>query len=192
MTLKKLKHIAPILASLQNKETGFKVPETYFDTVENSVINKIDKVSLPKNTGYILPDNYFDTIEDKLLSKLNENLEDKQSVPENYFETFEDIVIERIAKDKKFISIKKLWIPTAIAASLVLMFSIYNPFSSKNNIEVAEVNLWIEEGYLGMSSYDIAEYFHPDLETLDLENTINKDDLENYIKNEFSEESFYN
>lgn len=192
MILKKLKHIAPILASLKNKETGFKVPETYFDTVENSVINKKDKVSLPKNTGYILPVNYFDTLEDKVFSKLDENLEDKQSVPENYFTTFEDIVIERIAKDKKSISIKKLWIPTAIAASLVLIFSIYNPISSKNNIVVTEVNQWIEEGYLGMDSYDIAEFFNPDLETLDLENTINTDDLENYIKNEFSEESFYN
>jgi len=194
MTTKELKNIAPILASMQNKGTGFKVPETYFDTVETALTDKIVPASLPNHDGYIIPENYFDSVEKKVFSKLGEYANKEQRESEVSFDTFEDIKIERITqkKENKIFSIKKHWIPVAVAASLVLLFSIYNPFAFKKNTEIAEVTQWIEAGNLDLDSYEIAEFFGTDLESLELENTINTESLENYIKEEISEELFYN
>lgn len=194
MTRKELKNIAPILANLQNKGAGFKVPETYFETIETAFTDKKVATSLPNHVGYIIPENYFESIEEKVFFKLGEDANKEQYVPETKFETFEDIVIGRIEQEKqaKFFNIKKYWKPLAIAASLALVFFIYNPFNSSNNKEIAEITQWIESGNLDLDSYEIAEYFQSELESLELENTINTESLENYLLEEVSEESFYN
>lgn len=194
MTLKELKNIAPILASLQDRGTGFTIPDTYFDTLETSVIREITSASLPKNTGYIIPKDYFISIEEKVFTKLISTIEHKPKVPDGYFDTIEDVVISRIEREKqaKVFSLAKYWKPIAIAASLALVFILYNPFNSSNNKEVAEITQWIEAGHLDLESYEIAEYFQSELESLELENTINTESLENYLLEEISEESFYN
>ena len=46
MTPKELKNIAPTLANLQHKKTGFIVPATYFDSLEASITNEIGSKNL--------------------------------------------------------------------------------------------------------------------------------------------------
>ncbi len=195
MTKKELAHIAPTLARLQNKSTGFKVPIAYFDTVETSVFNLLSKKSISAKPTYILPESYLMSKKRTYTSKIDDTIpETDLSVPDSYFESVEDKVFARLKKEKrnKKFNIKRYWIPVAIAASFLVVFAIYNPFSFKNNKEYAEVASWIEDGNLDLDSYQIAEYFNPDIETLDLEDNFNSETLEDYIQNEFSEETFYN
>lgn len=170
MTPKKLKHIAPILASLQAKPSGFTIPDSYFDTLESRVETKLSEAIIPSNK------------------------EQNKTLPADYFNTFEDKVFVRLAKEKKnkTFSIKKYWIPVAIAASFVLLFTVYNPFSISNNKEIEEITNWIEDGHLDLDSYQIAEFFNSDLETFEIESNINAETLENYIEDKFTEEAFYN
>lgn len=190
MTPQELKHIAATLAEIQKKGSGFGIPKGYFKEVENSVTTRLFVDLLPKNSGYHTPDAYFKQVESHVMSRIDT----KQSVPDGYFDTIEYTVFERLALEKKskVFSLRKYWVPAAVAASLVLLVTIYNPFNNKQNIEVADIEAWIEEGNLDMDSYEIADALNADLENITIENNIDKDDLENYIDDAFSEESFYN
>jgi len=209
MTNKDLAHIAPILASLKDQKTGFIVPDSYFDRLEEAVVSKLSEKS-----AYILPESYLMRKEKAFISKVEKEVikeqkqkfpselekevvrEQKQQVPPDYFNTFEDRVFDRLAeeeekKDKVF-SLNKYWVPAAIAASIVLFFTIYNPFSIKKNKEMEEITTWIEGGHLDMDSYQIAEFYNADLESIEIQNTISTETLENYIIDEFTEEALYN
>lgn len=52
------------------KTVGFKVPDTYFDTVEEAVFSKLAAEEWSTKTGFNTPENYFDTIEDQVFTKL--------------------------------------------------------------------------------------------------------------------------
>jgi hypothetical protein len=194
MTLKELQHIAPILAEIQKKGSGFSIPENYFDEIENSISDKLFTDSLSKNSGYKIPENYFDQIENTVLSELAKKTIPSQKIPEGYFDTIEDNVFERLALENKpkVISLKKYWIPATVAATLLVFVSIYNPFTNRQNLEIAEIEQWIEEGNLDLNSYEIAELYTDELENINIKNSINTHDLEEYLNDEISEESFYN
>ena len=194
MTQKELQHIAPNLAKIQKKGAGFSIPENYFEEIENAISNKLFTDSFSNTSGYTIPENYLEQIENTVLSKLEKERTPSQKVPEGYFDSIEDQVFDRLAlEDKsKVISLKKYWIPVAVAASLALLVSIYNPFSTNQNIEVSEIEQWIDEGNLELNSYEIAELYSDELDNINIENTLNTDDLEDYLDNQISEESFYN
>ncbi len=196
MTLPELKHIAPILAKIQKKGSGFSIPENYFDEIENAISDKLFTATLSNTSGHKIPENYLEQLENTVLSKLEKEQTPNQKVPKGYFDSIEDQVFNQLAlEDKpKVISLKKYWIPVAAAAaaSLALLVSIYNPFSTNQNIKVSEIEQWIDEGNIELNSYEIAELYSDELENISIENTINTDDLEDYLNNEISEESFYN
>lgn len=194
MTPEELKNIAPTLANLQNKKTGFIVPATYFDNLESSITDEIGSKNLPNDPGLAIPDDYFNSIEEKVFSRLHEKINIEKSTPETKFESFEDIVITPVKKEKKqpFVNTKKYLIPLAVAASIALFIGIIKPFTIYSKSDVSEITLWIEDGNLDLDSYEIAEYFNSDIESLDIENTINTESLENYLLDEVTEDSFYN
>lgn len=164
MTVKKLQHIAPTLAKLQEKGTGFSVPKAYFDAIEESLA-VILALQNPKELH----------------------------VPKDYFEHVESYVFDRLKKDNnlKATSLRKYWIPATIAASLLFLMSIYNPFSQKNTIEVTEIEQWISAGNLDLTSYEIADVFESDIDSFDIETQINEEDLEAYLEDTISESIFY-
>ncbi len=57
--------------------TGFKVPEGYFDTLEDRVMQNItwEEKNSKINTGFSIPKDYFNTLENNIMSKLEVNKE---------------------------------------------------------------------------------------------------------------------
>jgi len=190
MKPKELKNIAPILFEIKNKGTGFTIPSEYFNEIENEIESKIITNSFPKETGLKLPDNYFENFENKLLLQLET---ENKEVPDNYFENIEDRVFAKIENENKQANFfKKYWVISAIAASLVLLISVYNPFKEKSNLDLAEIEAYIEDGNIELNSYELADLYELEIEDLQIENQINTEELEEYLEDELPESVFYN
>ncbi len=178
-----------ILDILKKQGSGFKTPKGYFDTVENDVFSKLSIKSFPEKAGYSIPKNYFDTIENTVFTKLDANEFRKQhhfDVPKDYFSTIEDNVFKKIQEEDtnkpKVINLRskltKVFAPIAIAASLLLLFTLY---TNKNNdsfnfdsLAVTDVENWIENDYISLDSYEIAEVYSD----VTFEDDFNEDDIE--------------
>jgi cell division protein FtsL len=144
------------------KETGFKVPQNYFEEFEDSLISEIKLKETCVDSGFIVPTDYFNTVENDILNKVNESKKPK--------------VI-------KLITWQKLSYATAVAASLLIMFSIIfnNSTVDINKIETASIETYIlnEE----FDTNDMATLFKDvDVSTISLsDNNINSETLENYL-----------
>lgn len=117
------------------KETGFKVPKDYFDTLEYTVLNNIKLKEQPSESGFITPNNYFDTLEDAILSKISEK------------------------ESPKVISIfsrRNIIYACSIAAAVLLLFnlSIFEKESGWEDIKAETVENYIINENIG--SYEIA------------------------------------
>lgn len=167
-----------ILDILKEKGTGFKTPKNYFNTIEHSVETKLTKEGFPVKANFKTPENYFESVEENVFKKL-----DTKEIPEGYFDAIEDRVFEKLKEEKapKVIDFttrfKKVFIPIAVAASLLLLV-IFN-YNTGNNTEVptiasAEVDAMIEDDYITLDSYEIAEVFND----VDISDTGNDEDLD--------------
>ncbi len=79
----------------------------------------------------------------------------------------------------------------AVAASLLLFIGIYNPFTQNKDLKITEIEAWIDAGYLGLNSYEIAAIYETEIDDLVINNQINTKDLEIYLTDEFDESIFY-
>jgi hypothetical protein len=127
----------------------------------NNNLNKI------KTTGFNTPKDYFESFDKKLLSKLasKNQLDTIKStgfnIPEGYFETVDEIIFNKVENKKEtkvvqLFSWKKVAYTSAIAASLILMFNIFNPSDELtfDALEMATIeNYLFDEDFL---SYEIA------------------------------------
>ena len=203
MKAKKINKIAPILSNI-SKENGFKIPENYFESVEDGVFAHISKNKLHNlnTTNFKTPANYFDSIEDKVITKLKSELLQNETtvLPDNYFDGIEDKVFAKLAKKQKVISFRKNTIKYvtgfAIAASLALIF-ILTP--QKNNseitfdaIETSEIEQLIQNGLIEVNAVTLTAAF-PDIEVDASLNNINlsNEDLLNYLDSENIENMIY-
>lgn len=101
------------------KESGFKTPENYFDTLEDKIMHKIreeNKLGGIKETGYKLPENYFDALENDILQKI-----------EN----------EHTPKVIKLFSKRNLIYASGVAAAVLLLFNL-SIFDKKVSFEMLE------------------------------------------------------
>ena len=187
MKKKKLKHI-------KSTKNSFKVPQGYFETIEDAVFAKLAAEKLPKKEGFLVPDTYFETIEDGVLKKIQEEKKQSQtgfSVPTTYLETIEDTVFTRLTEENtirqsKVISLKtiilKRVIPLAAAASLALFMIIKytsQPTVDFESIASAEIEQWIDEDLVTFDTYEIAEVYND----IDLDDTtiFEEDELVDYL-----------
>lgn len=121
------------------KQTGFKVPEGYFDNLEDVVLNKLNtKSNLEhiKNTGFNAPRDYFSMVEDNVFKKLK--TEDKD------------------VKVVSLISRRNLLYISGVAAAVVLLISI---FSTKKELTFESLETELVETYIStnnMNSSDLA------------------------------------
>jgi len=163
--------------------TGFKNPESYFDTIENDVLSKLSTSNFLKKEGYTVPENYLNTIEATVFDAIREK--QHVGVPKNYFETIEDKVFDKIKKENtngsRIINLKsrviKVFIPIAIAASLLLLFMINynssNNATSFDNVATKDIENWIEDDLIALDAYQIAEVF----DDINLEDEFSQDDI---------------
>lgn len=144
------------------KKTGFKTPDTYFESIENRVITELNKdISLDKinDNGFKTSNNYFETIEDKVLTTLNEYKETK--------------VISLFSR-------RNILYFSSISAVVVIMLGL---FFDKTTGDFNDIDLEIVETYLeeqNLDTYDIA--------SLLTEDDLSEDNF-GIINDNFSEES---
>ncbi len=199
MTKKEVHNILPSLKVAAGLKNPFCVPSGYFDEIEARVETQIhfDKIESSSSEIFSTPSAYFETVEDRVITKLKAEAlgnTDSQPVPDNYFENFEEKVLERlnIEHQEKKINVislqnwKKIVVSIAVAASLILIFTIGNKQQKEvtfENLALSEIESALEDNFLGYNSETILEIF-PELEAsladLDLEFS-DHDNLESYL-----------
>ena len=154
--------------------SGFKTPENYFGEFEAQLFRKIDEVNLPKSAGFKAPENYFENFEEQVL-KTAKNSEKSTKVvslfPKKYF-----------------------GYAAAIAACLIIGFTVFNNTSENENLDalqLATIDNYIEEGNLDMDLYDVTTYINDeDIANLDMEKQqFSNTNLKNYLLENMDEET---
>ncbi len=126
-----------------------------------------------KNPGFKIPEDYLHKLEDALFEKLAEKpatLPEKEafSVPANYFKEFEPTLYKKLQPAPKgkiipFARYKKIYYAaSAVAAAVALFFLLENriPASATvNTITIADVERYIDNGYISLQEYDLAKVF---------------------------------
>ncbi|AJR03471.1 hypothetical protein [Siansivirga zeaxanthinifaciens] len=147
-----------------------------------------------KHSGFKVPDNYFETLEDQLFSeiKLKNTIDDAGfKIPENYLSNLENAIISKVKEEKtgKVITLfnrKKLIYISGVAAAVLLLFTL--TFNSKSNnwnnldFEMVE-NYMITEDIL--DSYEIASLLPEEdlIESNFIQIDFNEENIENYLLN---------
>lgn len=156
------------------KTSGFKAPDGYLESFDELLFNKF-KESSPleglENSGFKVPDHYFESFDEKFAKSLNS---------------------EKEIKVITFIPWKKMLYVSGIAASIILMVSLFNNnnnIPTFENLETALIDDYIDEEEF--TNEDIASLVTEDL-TLDkfMDSNLIDADLENYILNNSSVEDY--
>ncbi|MFH4967350.1 hypothetical protein V8G61_04010 [Gaetbulibacter sp. M240] len=146
------------------KKTGFKVPEDYFNNLEEQLLSAAKLRDKNPSSGFGVPDGYFETLEERIM----------QQVPE--------------AQDSKVISLfrnKYVLYTAGIAASILLLFnlSIFDHQTSWEDIDTETAENYVINENIG--TYEIASLL--ELENIDetnfLELDIKEEQLETYLEN---------
>ena len=145
------------------KNSGHKVPEGYFDGVENDFSARLAEKHFPQKSGFEVPKGYFDSLEDVVLASIE--LPKKAKV---------------IPLRKKFIQ----WIPTSAAAVVLVFLGVYffkNEITSDPNSE--EIAIWFENNLSTISidelTYELEESDFEDSDILD--RIVETDDITKYL-----------
>lgn len=145
------------------EKTVFKVPETYFKDFEDTLLSELNLKEQVSASGFQVPEGYFKSLEESVYSRISKN---KQSKVINLF------------------SFKRTAYAIAVAASLVLMFSVFlnkKESLTLDNIETASIENYILNEDL--ETADIASLFsNVDASNLnDMDVNLNSDSLEDYL-----------
>jgi len=154
---------------------------------------KKDKLHNIKSAGFTTPKNYFESFDDKLFERLNkkESIEGLEStgyeIPQSYFDSVEGNVFKRLNIEEKpvisLLSRKTFYYVAGIAASLVLLISIFTNTEVSEELSVEIVETYLEERNL--DSYELAQLL-ADVDLLEEDFTISntpydEDNLESYL-----------
>ncbi len=157
---------------------------------------KTDKLKNINSTGFKTPESYFDSFNDKLMNKIEEETPLNQisehgfKVPSSYFESVNDTIIKSVSKQNNpkvfhLVSWRTATYATGIAASILLIISIFNNTVTTNisfgDIETAAIENYItEENY---TNAEIASLLTDEELSLDnfTENTFIDTSLEDYL-----------
>jgi len=182
------------LDQISSKKTGFKVPNNYFNGIEDTVIselalNKIQPKEISSN--FKTPTDYFNTVEDITLAKLKAEAvfsEKESEISDNYFSNIEDRVFAKIKEDKKVISIKRITkyiAPLAIAASLLLIFILNSKQQETitfDSLATTEIEEFIESGLVDINTDNLELAFSDiELSPSNISTSISDDEVFEYL-----------
>lgn len=118
------------------KETGFKVPKDYFESLEDIVLSEVKLQETISESGYKVPDHYFNSLEDKIINAVQPQ------------------------KDTKVIKLftwRKASYAAAIAASFILTINIF--FNKKpEHITIETIEIASIENYIIDEDLETAEF----------------------------------
>jgi len=196
MKKNKLHNNAPILHEISSKDTGFEIPQNYFNEIEEHFILELNiQKTAPKasDTAFKLPNNYFDGIEDLVLAKTKfKSIKNKHTynLPNHYFDNLEDRVLSKIKTQKTIFSIKKLATyvaPLAIAASLLFIFILNNNQKTVtfDSLATSEIEQFIDNGFVDIDSQSLAIAFSTvEISSNILNTSFTEDEVLDYLSNE--------
>lgn len=166
------------------KNSGFKVPDQYFENFEKQLSNALDD---EKENGF-------------LLSKVEKT---GYKVPDQYFETFEDILLTKIKEKKKttkvisIATIKKLMYISGVAAMIVLAIILRNPKETNapdfESIAIADIQEYIISNHVEMSDDELAVLLDSEIDLTEMfeDAIISNEVLEDYLSTEDLENDIY-
>ncbi|MDO6760076.1 hypothetical protein Q4566_07675 [Tamlana sp. 2_MG-2023] len=159
---------------------------------------KTNKLHNDKSTGFKVPEGYFDTLDDKIMSQVKNNLtldtgaENGFKVPKDYFNTVDERIIKRIENGEKTAKVipifnkKTILFASSIAAAVLLLFNLSVFESNKpsfNNLDVQTVENYII--YEDISTSELATLFTVEEldETVLSESVFDDENIEDYLLN---------
>ena len=153
-----------ILKKIKNNDSGFMLPENYFNDFEQNFYLDSSKLK----TGFVEPENYFKDVEGKIISKVKYT---GFKTPLNYFQELDGVLLNKYKEGIGHSKIHKLvktpilkFIGYSIAASLMLFIGLKN-FNVENEqlefetLEFSEIEGWMDNDLISYSSYDIQDTF---------------------------------
>lgn len=154
------------IKSITQNESGFSTPESYFDSVEDSVFSKIKEQSFSKENTFTVPKDYFNNFEDSLFTKVN----------------FPKKEVKVISLKSRLLKI----IPFAAAASVILFIGLnYFSFSDTTTFESIssdEIENWLDDSYLNnSSSVNFVDADFKDSNVLEEDTFIKDEDILEYL-----------
>ncbi|MDO5969715.1 hypothetical protein Q4Q35_07835 [Flavivirga aquimarina] len=146
------------------KETGFKVPDGYFNQLEDVILSDIKLKKMSSDSGFKLPKDYFDTLEDTIINKVSAKKSTK---------------VIPLFKKRTLIYI------SSVAAAVLLLFnlSIFEKELTFDSLDIETVENYIIDENIG--SYEIAALLPEEdlLEENFIEYNVETETVETYILN---------
>ncbi|MEO9954931.1 hypothetical protein [Nonlabens sp.] len=106
----------------QHTQAGFKVPEGYFDSLTDRVLENTQKDEIVEHAGFSVPKDYFSTLEDRILKEVQE---DEKEVK---------VVTLQTSKNNTWLY------PLLAMAAVFIGFVTINSLFSKDEVTFADLN----------------------------------------------------
>ncbi len=172
-----------ILDQLKLKDSGFTVPDGYFQNLELPL--ESDKPY--KETGFKVPNSYFKNVENEILTKTTKST--GYQIPKGYFDHLEPIVLSKTIykKKSKIRSVQFLKFASYAAAASILLFFGVQQWSNKqqfdiNSISAADIENWMDNGFIHFQTEEISETLE-DIDLIAL-NNFSQEDIQQYLNEE--------
>ena len=144
------------------KNSGFKVPQDYFEGIEDAILNEAKLKSIVSDSGLNVPESYFENLEASILDKA---------------------LVKNETKVISLFSKRNLIYLSGIAAAVLLLFnlSIFNSVVTFDSLDAELVENYFDENNL--NSLEIASLFEDtELENIDTNFiTLEDESLEDYL-----------
>lgn len=128
------------------------------------------------NNPFKIPDNYFEELENTLLNTPKTSSKNPGfKTPKGYFKTLENVLVEKNAKPSLNVPRKLILAFTSIAAIMLLMLTLTPKENLQPTIEEQALNDFVENYYLeNMDSYEILSMIEDNEIETDFENLLTK------------------
>ncbi|MBT8185950.1 MAG: hypothetical protein KJN76_13990 [Eudoraea sp.] len=152
----------------KHKNNAFKTPENYFREFDDRLLARLEeeKSTLPGKDGMKVPDGYFDTLNEKITNRLLQT-----TIPR----------VVQMRPNRKY-----YFAAAAVAALFILVLGIQR-FQNKEltfeSLASSEIQNYLDETGLGLSSYEIAEVVVLDENTIEniLEDQLMEENIIDYL-----------
>lgn len=166
---------------LPYRDSGFKVPSGYFEEFEERLMhtvsgNHVGDKPLESKHGFAVPNGYFESLEDKILGRLEQEKQDHKVRP--------------LYRSKKVYYITTL-AAVFLAIITTVLFNPSLPDYSIENVEIAALEAYIDEGYIDLNFNEISAYitdeghYNDNFSTIDLDD----EDVLNYLNENLEDTS---
>ncbi len=154
------------------KNSGFKVPNNYFEKLPERVNDKINQNTfIPKNQGFTVPNDYFKSVYENVVTKIS---------------AAEEVKIVKLNLSKR-----KYYLAIAVVAVLLFFASIISNLTTSTTLSFqdianSEIENYFNKTDFNFSTYDLAQMLpieDMEIEVTDIIDTkINEEQIINYLE----------